>query len=149
RPRRDHLEPRDVSEGRLDALRVIEGAVDASAPGGPDHHRHVEVAGGAVAEARRLLDDLVHGRRDEIGELDLSDWAHPIDRRADRNPHDAGFRERRVDHPELAVFLVETVTGQADAATIADVFPDQKDARVTRHLLVHALSDRLDDGLDG
>ena len=49
----------------------------------------VELAGGAVAQSRGLADDLVVGRIDVVGELDLDHRLQAIGRHADRHGDDA------------------------------------------------------------
>ena len=70
--RRHHgADAADVREQRLGALAVRLPAVDAAAARHADRDRRGEVAGRAVAQARRLGDDLVGGRIEVVGELDL------------------------------------------------------------------------------
>src|SRR3546814_2573385 len=59
----------------LDGLGVVQRAVHPTAPGRAHHHRHGEVAVGAVVDASRLRHQLVEPRVDEVGELDLDDGA--------------------------------------------------------------------------
>jgi hypothetical protein len=68
----------DVGEHRFRALAVGLAAVDAAAAGHADRQRAGEVAGRAVAQARRFRDDLVGGRIDVVGELDLDHRAQAI-----------------------------------------------------------------------
>ena len=82
--------PGHVREERLDRLRVIQRSVHAAAVWGADHQRHAEVTVRAVPDARRLLNDLVEGREDEVGELHLGDGEQAVDRHPDR-------RRRRSD----------------------------------------------------
>ena len=71
---------------RADAKKAAE---KAAAGRHADHHRAGEVAGRAVAQARRLRDDLVIGRIHVVGELDLDAGAQAIGRHADRGADDA------------------------------------------------------------
>jgi hypothetical protein len=50
-------------------------AADAAAARRADRDRRVEFAAGAIADARQLADDLVVGRIDVVGELNLGDRA--------------------------------------------------------------------------
>ena len=68
----------DMREQRLRALAVGLAAVDAAAAGHADRDRRGEVAGRAVAQARRLGDDLVGGRVEVVGELDLDHRAQAV-----------------------------------------------------------------------
>jgi hypothetical protein len=97
--RADDLEAGGVAEVRLDALGVVEGAAGDDAVGGPDRYGHVPGAVGAVVEAGGLVDDLVEGRRDEVGELYLGYRAHPVDGEPDGGAGDQALRQRRVQHP--------------------------------------------------
>ena len=69
--RDDGLESGDVGEQRLRALAVRLPAINAAAAGHADHDRRGKLAARAVAQARRLRDDLVVGRINIVGELDF------------------------------------------------------------------------------
>ena len=73
-----------MREQRLRALAVRLAAVDAAAARHADRDRRGEVAGRAVAQARRLRDDLVGGRIEVVGELDLDDRPQAVGAHADR-----------------------------------------------------------------
>ena len=145
RGRHDHLEPRHVGEERLDRLRVIERAVDAAAVRGADRHRHAVAVVRAVAHPRRLGHDLVEGREDEVGELDLGDRAQAVDRGADRGPDDHRLGQRRVDHAVVAELGPQAVGGQEDAALLADVLAEHDDRLVAAHLVGERLADGVDE----
>ena len=68
-----HFHAADVREDRLGTLRMRLAAADAAAAGRADHHGRGEIAGAAIADARELARDLVHGRIDVVGELDFGD----------------------------------------------------------------------------
>ena len=146
---RDHdLEPRDVGEERLHGLRVVQGAVNAAAERGADHHRHRVPPQRAVAHPRRLGHDLVEGREDEVGELDLGDRPQPVERGTDRGADDHRLRQRRVDHAVVAELGPQAVGRQEDPALPADVLAEHDDRCVAAHLLGHAVADRLDERPD-
>ena len=145
RRRDDDLQARHVREERLDRLRVVEGAVHAAAVRRPHDHRHAEAVVRAVAHPRGLGHELVEGRVDEVGELDLGDRPEAVDGRADRGADDHRLGERRVDDPVVAELAPEPVGRQEDAALLADVLAQDDDRLVPPHLLGHAVADRLDE----
>ena len=137
-----------MEEQRLDALRVVQAAVDAGPERRADHQRAAVGAVRAVADLGRLVDDLVVGRVDVVGELDLGDRAEAVHRRADGHPGDAQLGQRRVDDPVGAELLLEAVGGAEDAAVHADVLAEHDHARVALHLFVERLVDGLDQRLE-
>ena len=145
----DDLEAGHVGEEGLDRLAVVEGAVDAAAVWRSDGDGTAEGAVGAIAQARRLADDLVEGRKDEVGELDLRHRPQPVDRRPDRGPDDERLGERRIDDALAAEFAEEPVGGQEDAALPADVLAQDDHRLVASHLVGERLADGLDQGPDG
>ncbi len=88
----DHLQAADMGEQRLRALAVGLAAEDAAAGRHAHHDRAGEVAVGAIADAGRLLGDLVVGRIHVVGELDFDAGFQPVGRHADRGADDAGSR---------------------------------------------------------
>ena len=72
----------------LDRLRVVERSANSAAPRHADHDRHPVRAVRAVADARRLVDDLLERWRAEVGELHFGDREQTSDRRADRDADD-------------------------------------------------------------
>ena len=77
-------------------------AADAAADGRADHELGGVLAARAVAELGQLVDDLVVGREDEVGELDLGHRHQAVERHADGAADDAALGERRVDDAVVA-----------------------------------------------
>ena len=119
-------------------------AADAAAAGRAHRHRRVELAGAAIADARELAHDLVVGRIDVVGELDLGDGPQAVDRHADRRGDDAAFRDRRIEHAVLAVFALQPVGDAEHAAEVADVLAEDDDRRIALEHDVHRRIQRLD-----
>ena len=149
RRRDDHLQARDVGEERLDRLRVVQRAVDAAAIRRAERHRAREGAVRAEAHARRLGQDLVERREDEVGELDLRHRPQAVDRGADRDADDHRLGQRRVQHAVAAELVVQPVGGEEDAALLAHVLAQHDDRVVAAHLLCERRANRLDAGHDG
>ncbi len=139
------LQTRDVGEERLDRLGVIQGPVDAAAIRSADRHRDAIAVVAPVAHPGRLGDDLVEGREDEVGELDLTDRPEAVDRRPDRGPDDHRLRQRRVDDPVRPELRPQPVGREEDAALLADVLAQDDDRFVPPHLLGQRVADRLDE----
>ena len=143
--RHDHLQPRDVREEGLDALRVVQRAVDAAAVRSAHDHRHAVAVVRAVAHPRRLGDQLVERGEDEVRELDLGDRPKPIDGSADRRTDDHRLGQRRIDHPVVAELRPQPVRREEDAALLADVLAEHDHRLVPPHLVCERLADRLDE----
>ena len=143
--RRHHdLEARDVGEERLGTLRVGLAAADAAAAGRAHGHRCVKLAGAPVSDARELAHDLVVGRIDVVGELDLGHRPEPVNGHADRGRENTAFRDRRIEHAAFAVFPLQPVGDAKDAAEEADVLAEDDDRRVLSELDIHRRIQRLD-----
>jgi hypothetical protein len=138
-----------VGEERLDRLAVVQRPVDAGPERRPDRDRAAERPVAAVADPRGLLDDLVHRREDEVGELDLGDRPQPVGGRADAHAGDHRLRERRVDHAVIAELRPEPVRREEDAAFLADVLAEHDHGGVAAHLVPEPLADGLDERVDG
>ena len=136
----------NVGEERLHALAVVKAAAGHRAVGHADHQGHVPAARRAVIHARRLTHDLVEGRVDEIGELNLADRPQVRQRRADAHADDAHLRQRRIHDAPRAVLLVEPLRGAEDAAAPTDVLAGDEDPFVLRQRLVQRAADGLDQG---
>jgi len=73
--------------------------LDAAAARRAKHQRAGQAPAGAVAQARGVIGQLVDGRMDEAGELDLGDRAEALRRQPDGDARDRRLGERRVVHP--------------------------------------------------
>ena len=149
RPWDDHLEAGDVAVGGLDRLRVVQGPVHAASPGRTDDHRQTEVPVAPIPHPRDLRDHLVVGGVDEVGELDLGDRQEPVQGHAHRDPDDAGFGQRRIDHALVSELGEEILRHAEDPAARRDVLAEHHDALVRGHLVVQGVVDRRDDVLLG
>ena len=85
----DHFEARNVGKVSLHTLGMVQADPDAAAVGCANDHRHCEVAVRAVIHPRRLAHHLVERWEDEIGELNLYDWAHAVHGRANGHADNA------------------------------------------------------------
>ena len=93
------LQAGDVAEPGLEALAVLGGGAGAGAGGHPHDQRHRGLAAEHVAQLGRLVDDLLHRERGEVGELELEDRPQAGQRRADGDAGAAELGDRRVHHP--------------------------------------------------
>ena len=142
---RDHrLQPRHVGEQGLHALGVGVAAEDAAAIGAADGHGGGEVGGRAVAQPRRLADQLVVGGVDVVGELDLHDGAQAVGAHADGGAHDAALRDRRVEAAGQAVLLLQPVGDAEHAPKEAHVLTEDQDVGVALQHVVERGVQRLD-----
>jgi hypothetical protein len=118
--------------------------VHTSAVRGPDHERTAEVAVRAVPDAGGLRHDLIEGRVDEVGELDLGHRPQAVQGHADADPHDHGLGQRRIDHPHLAELLHEPGGDPEHATPRTDVLAEYQDAVVGLHLVPQGVVERVD-----
>ena len=138
-----HLEAGDVAEPGLEALAVLGGGAGAGARRHPHHQRHRGLAAEHVAQLRRLVDDLLHRERGEVGELELEDRAQAGQRRADRDAGAAELGDRRVHHPVRAE-AVDEIAGHLEGAAVdADVLAHQDHPLVALEGDPHRVADRL------
>src|SRR5579863_5606316 len=105
-----------MGENRLDALAVRLAAKDAAAAWRAHGDRRGEIASRAIADARRLGDQLVGRRIDVVGELDLDDRPQSIGAHPDRDAEHPALGDRRVKDALLAVLFLEAVRDPEDAA---------------------------------
>ncbi len=133
-----------MGEHRLRTFRVMLGGVNAGAARRAQHHRAGHSPPRAIAQARRVIDDLVNRRIDEAGKLNFGDGLQPHRRHAHRDPGDAAFGQGRVDHARAAEARLQAVGGAKHAAIDADVLAEKQ------HLVVfaHCARERKIDGLD-
>ena len=137
------FEARHVDEERFRRLRVIEPAADAAAHRGADDELGRILTARSIAVLGKLGDDLVVGRKDEVGELDLGNGHQAVERHADGRADDAALREGRVDDAVVAELVVKARRHAEDAAHLADVFAHDDDARIAPHLQPEPVVDRL------
>ena len=142
--RHHDLQSRHMRVERLDRLRVVEPAVNAPAEWRADHHGHRPVAVRAIARARGLAHYLVESRVDEVRELDLGDGDQAVQRRADRDAHDARLGERRVQHASFAEPRVQAVGRAEHTALATHVLTKYEHPLVALHLLGDGGAHRVD-----
>src|SRR6266545_2784727 len=116
-------------------------AAEAAAGRAADHDRHRGAGAPALLGGDR--DELIPRTGDEVRELHLRHRPHAHDRGAGAAADDRRLRERRVDHPPRAEFLLEAERHLERAAVDPDVLADQEDALVTAHLGAERVADRL------
>ena len=75
--RHHDLEPGDVGQPRLEALRVLRRAALAGAALRAQHERHAELPARHRVRLRRRVDELVERERDEVDVHDLEDRPQP------------------------------------------------------------------------
>src|SRR3954465_3880630 len=105
-----------MEEERFNALRVVQAAVDAGAEGRAEDDRAGERAVGAIADLGGFVDDLIVGRVDVVGELDLGDGAESVHGGADGNAGNAELRQWSVDDAVFAELLLKAVRSAKDTA---------------------------------
>ena len=142
--RHHHFHAADVREDGFGTLRMRLPAADAAAAGRADHDRRREITGAAIADAREFARDLVHGRIDVVGELDLGDGLQAVHRHADGRGDDAAFGDRRVEHAMFAVLSLQAVGDAEHAAEVTHVFAHHDHRRIARHHHVHGGVQGLD-----
>jgi len=112
----------------------------------PDHQAPdiMPRAAGPIPQLGRLVDQLIEGRVDVVGKLDLGNGLHALGRAADGEADDALLRQRRVEdalRPELR----GQVHGSPEDAAERDVFAEEKHALVPAEGGVEGVVDRLEE----
>ena len=146
RPRRDHLEPRDMGEPRGVALRVLGGDAGGGAVGTAEDDRRPHLPARHVERLGRRVDDLVHGLHGEVEGHEFDDRLQAAERRADAEPCEAVLGDRGVDHPLGAEFLQQALTDLVGALVLGDFLAHQVDPLVAAHFLGHGVAQRIADG---
>jgi hypothetical protein len=85
-----------------------------------------------------VIDDLIHRHRDEVHQHDLGHGAHAGERRAHRRADDGLFGNRCGAHPMIAILRRQPLGHLEDAAAlaVADVLPEENDARIGGHRFI-------------
>jgi len=119
-------------------------------PYGPTRHpnhqpaRMMSCTAAAIAQLGGLVDELVEGRVDVVGELDLGDGLHALGGGADGEADDALLRQRRVEdalRPELG----RQIHRGAEDAAEGDVFAEKEHALVGAEGRAEGVVDRLEE----
>src|SRR5690606_38193368 len=90
--------------------------------------------------------DLVGGRVEVVGELDLDHRAQAVGTHADRRAHNTAFRNGRIKYALSAVFGLQAFGAAEHAAEIADVLTKNHDVIVALQHDVHRRARCLDHG---
>src|SRR5579859_4276128 len=102
---------------------------------GPNHHRHARHAAGHVVQVRRLIDKLVHGRRNELAEADLHNWSLPKQSSANRRANHRRFRNRRLPYSLRTKLSVQPMSAVHRTAHLTNVLSDVEHPRIPPHLV--------------
>ena len=86
-----------------------------------------------------VVDDLIQGQNTEIHGHELDDGMQSRHGGADCQAREAGLRDRRIHHPLRTEFFHEALADLEGALVVAHFLADQKNARVSTHLLPHGL----------
>ena len=143
RCRLDHLEARYVAEPGFEALAVLcrSARTGAGRKSHDDRHRHL--AAEHEAHLRRLIDDLLHGERGEVGELELEDRPHTGHRSAHCDARATELGDRRVHHAIGTEALHQIARHLKSAAINADILTHEEHALIRLHGDRHGLLNRL------
>src|SRR5437016_62538 len=108
-----------------------------------DDDRHARRSACHVVQVRRLVDELIHRRRQELAEAHLDDWPASKERSAYRGPHHRRFRDRRLENPLRSELFVQALGALHRSPEASDVLANQEHARVAAHLERDRLDDRF------
>src|SRR5258706_15900872 len=101
--------------------------LDAAADWRADHDFAGVVTARAVAVLGQLVDDLIVGRPNEIGELNLADRLHAVEPHTDGTTDDAVRAERSVDDAFVTELFEQALRDAKHAAHLADIFAQHHD----------------------
>ena len=141
----DHFDAGLMHEPRGIFLRVIQAAAHAAAAANARGEGAGVTAGAAVMDFRGLLDELIHRRRDEIGELNFGHRSQAHHRAADGRSDDDAFGERRIEDAVFAVLIEQARGGFENAAGKADIFAEDEDAFIASQFLIERLGNRFNE----
>ncbi|MPN63423.1 hypothetical protein SDC9_211182 [bioreactor metagenome] len=122
-------------------LRVLRACAQTSAVWRAQHHGHRALAAEHVARLRGLVDQRIHGQRDEVHEHDFDDGLQAGERRAHGRRGDRRFGNRRVDHAFFAELLQQPACGLERAARMRDILAHHDHRGVLCHAVGHGLGD--------
>src|SRR5512142_3407888 len=100
---------------------MIVAATDPAAHRRANHHLGRMIATGAIAHLGQFIHDLIVGRPDEVGELDLRNGDEPIERHAYGATDDTALTQRRIDHTIFPEFIEQLLRDAEYATHLADV----------------------------
>ena len=139
----DDLQPRHVRDPGLQRLPVLRSGRAARTVDRAHHHRGGEGAVGDRRDLRRVVDELVGRKRQEVEEHDLDDRSQPRHRGADRRAHEGALADRRVAHAYWSEAIEQAARREERAAGARDVLAEEHDRRVAVHLLGDRVGDRF------
>ena len=137
--RLNDFQGRHVAEPGFEALAVLGSSARAGAGGKTHHHRHRTAK--HVADLGRLVDELLHSERGEVGELEFVDGSQAGEGRANGNARAAEFGDRGVYHAVGAVFVHEVARNLEGAAIDANFLAHQDHALVRGESDIEGLAD--------
>ena len=139
--RHDDLQAGHAHEEPADRAGVLARPAGGEAEAGLEDERHLHLAAAHRAEARRLVDHLVHRDEHELGHVELDHGPVAGDRSADRHSDLGRLRDRRDAHAVAAERVdVRLVLGRRH------VLAEVENGVVAFHLEPDRLVDRGDEG---
>jgi hypothetical protein len=127
-----------MGEPGFETLRMLRAGIDAAAMRHAHHHRHRNLAAEHEARLGGLIDQRVHGERDEVHEHDFDHRPQAGHGDPDGGADNGGFGNRRVAHP-LGAELFQEPAGDAERATrLCDILAEQDN----RGILSHGVDER-------
>ena len=133
-----------MCEHRFRAFGVMFDRANGAAAWRAQHHRAGQASARPRAQTRGVVGELVDGRIDEAGELNLCHRPEALSGQSDRQARNAGFGQRRVEDALRSEFGQKSVGRAEDAAVLADIFPQHHDAGIFAHRARQGYVDRLD-----
>ena len=109
---------------------------------GADGDRRGGTPGGHESQFGGVVDQLVGGDADKVHDHDLGHRQHPVDGGADRGADDRSLRDRRVQHPVMAVLRRQPRRGSRRTG-IGDVLAEQEHSIVGLQRLIQREVERL------
>ncbi len=119
---------------------------DAATPRHAQHHRAMQAAAGAVAQAGGVADQMVDHRIHEAVELRFGDRLHALRGQPDAQPGDGGLVQWRIQHAVAAEALLQAGGGTKHPAVDADIFAQHQYRRVVFQFPGQGLGDGFDQG---
>ena len=128
----------------LEPLAVLSPQLATHPAGAADHGGNGEVAAAGVAQHAHVVGDLVEGQQQKAHVHSLHNRAQARHGGAHGHAGEGIFGNRRIQHPQFAVLLVEVLGHLVGAAVLADVLTHHADVGVAGHLLVDGFPEGIE-----
>ena len=127
-------------------LAVLRGDARGGAVRPAEHDRAMHLAARHIERLGGGIDDVVDRLHGEVPGHELDDGLQPGEGRADPDPGEAVFGDRRIDHAGRTELVEQPLGHLVGALIFADLLAHDEHRRVAAHLFGHGVAQRLAHG---